>query len=76
MAQPNLTMLGTSDAIGNKTNKNYGLVPRNIDAFLTLIDYVQPYIVLNISNLGNYTVKVQWSIKGCFKVDSTQLFYK
>ena len=58
MAQPNLTMLGTSDAIGNKTNKNYGLVPRNIDAILTLVEYVQPNVFFNVSYLENNTVIV------------------
>ena len=58
MAQPNLTMLGTSDAIGDKTNKNYGLVPRNIDAILTLVEYVQPNVFFNVSYLENNTVIV------------------
>ena len=58
MAQPNLTMLGTSDAIGNKTNKNYGLVPRNIDAILTLVEYVQPNVFFNVSYVENNTVIV------------------
>ena len=58
MAQPNLTMLGTSDAIGDKTNKNYGLVPRNIDAILTLVEYVQPNVFFNVSYVENNTVIV------------------
>lgn len=38
-------------------DENYGIIPRSISATLALIEYVKPYAIIKINNLGNFTVK-------------------
>lgn len=63
-----------------REGKGDGQVPRNMRLMAVMIDVVQPYIITHPSGLVHHkdpktALMMRWSVRGCFGVNASTLFW-
>lgn len=72
--RPSALTLGSSDDIDVKGAEGDGHIPRNVRLLFSVIDAIEPYVILNDLSISNdLEPHASWSVSGAFLVDATLL---